>query len=172
MLFWRIKSKSKMQDREQKTIGDEGMAIVGGFDMNVGELQYEGLATRFSRYFDGRENKMIYVRPILENDTEGEREELEPFMKGGNQLSPQFQLRDLRDNLEMRVVIKGMRGKKLQAILLQIADLNTDMLRATCAQFAMTEGTIREIGMGERTVKIAATLKDCMAGQERVDDYS
>ena len=55
------------------------------------------------------------------------------------------QLRALREDMAIYVVINGVQEEKLMSELLQIFDINMDRLMTTCAKYESAERTIEEL---------------------------
>ena len=122
-------------------LGEEGMVIFDTFDIAVEAIQYDALKTRFDNHFQGRENKTILRHRFL-CMTQESGESLSVFSQRVIQLSRQCQLGDLREDLAIHMIIKGMREEKLKTEMLRMADITMNDLVAACAKFEAAERTV------------------------------
>ena len=127
------------------------------------DIRYERLVTRFEEYVRGRENKTI-LRHRLFNSRQKPGEEQSGFIKRMKRLASQCQLAALESDMAVHAIINGLEDDKLQSLLLQRADLDSNVLETTCAQFA-AERTVGELRGAEMEV---ARSKVKGAGEESI----
>ena len=138
------------------SLGEEGMVIFDTFEMEVEEISYDELVGRFNEYFGGRENKTILRHRFLCMQQEP-GESLSAFVQRVETASHQCQLRNMREDLAVHVVIKGLRDEQLKSELLKIAEIGMRDVMAQCARYESAERTLGELkSRSRRDVEVAA----------------
>ena len=116
-----FRHKVDIEDEEQKAaeaekrkgvalpnaIGENGMEIFEELGIEVENIRYESLVTRFEEYFTGRENKTILRH----------REEQSDFIQIIKRLASQCQLAALESDMAVHAIINRLEDKILRSIL-------------------------------------------------------
>lgn len=125
-------------------IGEQGMEIFDTFGIEVTNIRYGDLETRFEEFFTRRENKILLRHRMLVSEQKDE-EDVTGFMERVTKMASQCQFGALREDMIMQVVIKGMKDDKLRNDLLVMADLTLEVLKATCLRYESADRTAMEL---------------------------
>ena len=128
-----------------QAIGKQGMKIFNNFGVDLKDIKYEEVKTKFEQYFEGGESvDLIRYRFFAGRQREGET--MERFISRMEDLGDQCQLQGVRDDIVKNVIIQGMKDETFKREIIRKENLTLTGLKSASAMHESADRTAKELG--------------------------
>lgn len=159
------KEKREAKDLEKRKaallldrMGEVGMNVFESWDMDIEELDFQQMKTRFEEHFTAKENILATRHRFFSMEQEAE-ETMDMFVERTERASRSCRLQD-REEMVVLVVVKGMKEDKLRKELLLKRELNLDKLRDLCNQYESAMAASRIISKSKGPQEVEAVTRE------------
>lgn len=148
------KGVSQTKGAAMLSVIGEVFEILCNFRIDVANINYAMLVSRFNQPINWRENKIILRDSFLSMAQVG-KETLKEFTTRVTRAFKHCQLGELQDDMAVHVIIKGIKDEHLRMGLLHITEVNMTIFAVACALYKLANRTLEA-----RDAEVLAVARD------------